>query len=434
MLGCRDWSRIDVRLDAAGRANIVEVNPLPGILPDPADNSCLPKAARAAGLDYDALIGACLAAAAGATGRRARERTHEDRDPLRRRERVRASRPTRTIIGNRGRGRADSLTRRGERVVRIPVHPDATWIDKLRRARVDLVFNLCESIDGVAALEPPVISVLELLGAALHAAARAGRPSLCLRKHVVNAALERAGLPVPQFAVVRRGGAIPSVGFPAICKPAAEDASIGVEQRSVVRTTRALAERVSAMLERWDEVLVQRYVEGREVNVGILGDAVLPIAEIDFGRMPKGMWRIVTYRSKWEDGSRRGPRLRAALPGAAAGERRVAAAEDRRRGVADRRRHRLRPRRPAHRRAWSAVDSRGERQPRHLARRRDSRAWRASPASTTARSCARSASSDSQRSRDGATTAERWALAQRLSGVAPESARAGPLPRGRGVA
>jgi len=70
-----------------------------------------------------------------------------------------------------------------------------------------------------------------------------------------------------------------------------------------VRTTRQLTERVSAMLERWDEVLIQRYVEGREVNVGILGDAVLPIAEIDFGRMPKGMWRIVTYKSKWETGS-----------------------------------------------------------------------------------------------------------------------------------
>jgi D-alanine-D-alanine ligase len=67
-LGCRDWSRIDVRLDAAGRPNVVEVNPLPGILPDPEDNSCLPKAARAAGLDYDALIGACLQAAAARHG------------------------------------------------------------------------------------------------------------------------------------------------------------------------------------------------------------------------------------------------------------------------------------------------------------------------------------------------------------------------------
>ena len=67
-LGCRDWSRIDVRLDADGRANVVEVNPLPGILPDPRDNSCLPKAARAAGLDYDSLIGAALVAAAERQG------------------------------------------------------------------------------------------------------------------------------------------------------------------------------------------------------------------------------------------------------------------------------------------------------------------------------------------------------------------------------
>src|SRR5215475_14824635 len=68
VLGCRDWSRIDVRLDADGVPNIVEVNPLPGILPDPADNSCLPKAARAAGIDYDQLIQAALLAAADRTG------------------------------------------------------------------------------------------------------------------------------------------------------------------------------------------------------------------------------------------------------------------------------------------------------------------------------------------------------------------------------
>lgn len=63
-LGCRDWSRIDVRLDAAGVPNIVEVNPLPGILPNPEDNSCLPKAAAAAGMSYDELIQGCVSAAA----------------------------------------------------------------------------------------------------------------------------------------------------------------------------------------------------------------------------------------------------------------------------------------------------------------------------------------------------------------------------------
>jgi D-alanine-D-alanine ligase len=47
---------VDVRVDDAGVPNVVELNPLPGIIPDPKMNSCFPKAARAAGLSYDELI------------------------------------------------------------------------------------------------------------------------------------------------------------------------------------------------------------------------------------------------------------------------------------------------------------------------------------------------------------------------------------------
>jgi D-alanine-D-alanine ligase len=60
VLRCRDWCRIDVRLDDSGRPHILEVNPLPGILPRPEDNSCMPKAARAAGMNYGELINAVL--------------------------------------------------------------------------------------------------------------------------------------------------------------------------------------------------------------------------------------------------------------------------------------------------------------------------------------------------------------------------------------
>jgi D-alanine-D-alanine ligase len=147
-----------------------------------------------------------------------------------------------------------------------------------------------------------VIAVLELFKIPFTGAS-SYTTAVCLRKHVINGMLEKADLPVPKFAVIRRGEPVVSVGFPAIVKPAAEDASVGVEQRSVVRNSKQLADRVAAMLELWDEVLVQRYVDGREVNVGILGDSVLPIAEIDFGKMPAGRWRIVTYQSKWAAGS-----------------------------------------------------------------------------------------------------------------------------------
>jgi len=194
------------------------------------------------------------------------------------------------------------LDAEGNQLVRIPVHTDGRWVERVRRAKVDLVFNLCEGIDGHAQLEPAVVSALELIGVP-YTGASSWTTALCLRKHAVNAALHHAGLPIPRFGVVRPGGKVPTVGFPAICKPAAEDASLGVEQRSVVRTVKGLCARIEAMHELWDEVIVQRFVDGREVNVGIVGDEALPIAEISFDEMPKGMWKIVSYRSKWQTGS-----------------------------------------------------------------------------------------------------------------------------------
>jgi len=221
-----------------------------------------------------------------------------------------------------------SLVDEGNEVGYIPVFQDGKWIEKLRRGKFDLAFNMCEGIDGIATLESSVIGVLELFKIPFTGAS-SYTTAVCLRKHVINAHLEKAGLPVPRFAAIRRGDPLTSVGYPAIVKPAAEDASLGVEQRSVVRNTRQLEARVTSMLKLWDEVIVQRYVDGREVNVGILGDTVLPISEIDFSRMPAGRWRIVTYQSKWETGSvddlGTTPRCPARLPAKLANEvRRVA--------------------------------------------------------------------------------------------------------------
>ena len=207
--------------------------------------------------------------------------------------------------------------------VRVPVNPDGRWIERVRRAKPGLAFNLCEGVDGAAVLESPVISALELLGVP-YTGSGSWTTSACLRKHVVNTMLDAAQLPVPRFGVARRGQPAPLVGFPAICKPAAEDASLGVEQRSVVRSTRALTARLAQMHEEWDEVIVQRFIAGREVNVGIVGDHVLPIAEIDFSAMPDRYWRIVSYRSKWQTGSDEDigsvPRCPADLPDALAAE------------------------------------------------------------------------------------------------------------------
>lgn len=56
ILNCKDVCRVDIRLDADGNPRVLEVNPLPGLIPDPRAHSCLPEAARAAGFTYDELI------------------------------------------------------------------------------------------------------------------------------------------------------------------------------------------------------------------------------------------------------------------------------------------------------------------------------------------------------------------------------------------
>lgn len=68
VLRIRDWGRIDLRLDERGEPQVIEINPLPGILPNPADNSCLPKAARAAGYSYNQLINQVVDIAAARYG------------------------------------------------------------------------------------------------------------------------------------------------------------------------------------------------------------------------------------------------------------------------------------------------------------------------------------------------------------------------------
>ena len=196
----------------------------------------------------------------------------------------------------------DALADVATTTVRVPVNPDARWIERMRRGKFDLAFNLCEGIDGAADREPAVIGVLELLGLP-YTGSSSATTSLALRKHVVNAVLGRAGLPVPAWELSRPNALAAPTDFPVICKPAAEDASVGIEQRSVVRSPRALSYRLRQMHQVWDDILVQRFVDGREINVGILGDEVLPVAEIDFAAMPKRMWRIVSYTSKWKPGS-----------------------------------------------------------------------------------------------------------------------------------
>lgn len=84
VLRIRDWCRLDIRLDEEGQPNILEINPLPGILPNPEDNSCLPKAGRTAGYSYAALLHRVVDAATARYGLKNGKRKHPRRYCLQR--------------------------------------------------------------------------------------------------------------------------------------------------------------------------------------------------------------------------------------------------------------------------------------------------------------------------------------------------------------
>jgi D-alanine-D-alanine ligase len=190
----------------------------------------------------------------------------------------------------------------GHETSSIPVRApnEFSWLPKVRRA--DAIFNLCEGIGGHSRFEDFVVGTLELTGVP-YTGCRPWAVSVAHRKHVANTLLSRSGTPIPRFVLSNGNKIPPDLTLPVIVKPAAEDASVGIDTGSVCTTKRALKKRLAEMVEQWDEVLVQEYVAGREFNVGFVGDQVLPIAELCFDNMPEGSWPILTYAAKWDVGS-----------------------------------------------------------------------------------------------------------------------------------
>jgi D-alanine-D-alanine ligase len=172
-----------------------------------------------------------------------------------------------------------------------------------------VVFNLCESIDGISSLEPLMPLLLERAGLSY-----TGSPPLTLglavHKHKAKDVLRGAGVPTPE-AVLMTTSDVSRIDlpFPLIVKPGREDASVGITLESVVHDRAALERQVTFILARYRQpALVERYIEGREIYISMLerpegGVEVLPLYEIDFAEMPAGAPRIVSFDGKWVESS-----------------------------------------------------------------------------------------------------------------------------------
>lgn len=198
-----------------------------------------------------------------------------------------------------------ALRARGAAVSAHALGGDAFGFDRsFLDAKPDLVVNLCESFAGEARGEMIVPALLDLIDVPYTGSGPLAL-ALALHKHKAKEILRARGIPTPEWAVVERLEDLErlDVPLPAIVKPAREDASIGIDGRSLVQDRAALAwacERV--LVERAQPALVERYIDGRELNVALLGGppAPLPIHEIDFTGLDPAHPRIVTYAAKWD--------------------------------------------------------------------------------------------------------------------------------------
>jgi D-alanine-D-alanine ligase len=170
----------------------------------------------------------------------------------------------------------------------------------------DVVFNLLEEFDGIVTYDQHVVGFLELLRQPYSGCNPRGL-LLARDKPLCKQLLSYHRIPSPQFAVFRRGSRLKvprKLKYPLFVKSTTEDASLGIAQASIVEDATKLKERVQFVHEQiGSDALVEEYIEGRELYVGVIGNDRLtrfPVWEMQFGSLAQSAAGIATRKVKWD--------------------------------------------------------------------------------------------------------------------------------------
>lgn len=199
-----------------------------------------------------------------------------------------------------------ALRRAGFRARAVNLEEDLRRLERvLKRNRPDVIFNLVEHFHDDADFEPAVAAMFDL-----YRVAYTGAPpfalSMCQKKGLTKQILIENDVPTPRFKLLDEPVVPKRFGlqFPLIVKPAREDASTGVEKGSVVRDREELAARLMHVFDEFDPpILVEEFIEGRELHVGVWGNdppEILPPIEFDFSDLPPEYPPIISYAAKWD--------------------------------------------------------------------------------------------------------------------------------------
>jgi len=179
-----------------------------------------------------------------------------------------------------------------------------TFQRKLRRLRPDVVFNQYDDVVHGALYEMRLAALVRMMGFPI-----TGSPALalglCRYKYTTACLLAGAGVPVPPDTEI-----LPTVRsvdqrhwhFPIIVQASQEHAGIGTDRNSVVYSKTALRDKVRDVIKNLNQpALAQRFLPGREFNVGLVGGSrlrVMPLAEVDYSELPRDIPPIMSYAAK----------------------------------------------------------------------------------------------------------------------------------------
>jgi D-alanine-D-alanine ligase len=156
---------------------------------------------------------------------------------------------------------------------------DLGLIEKLPKFTPDICFNICEGHFGDAreALVPAILEILRIP----YTGSKVLTMALALDKPITKRILTYHDLPTPDFQVFERPDdpLNPDMIFPMFVKPSHEGTGMGVSQNSIVNDEYELRDQVEQIIKRYKQTaLVERYIEGREVTVGLIGNLIRPAA------------------------------------------------------------------------------------------------------------------------------------------------------------
>src|SRR6202034_2785291 len=200
-----------------------------------------------------------------------------------------------------------TLKARGHEVLCVGVLDSLTELrTSIADWKPDVVFNLLEEFDGIGTYDQHVVAFLELLRQPYTGCNPRGL-LLSRDKPLCKQLLSYHRIPTPQFAVFSRGKRVNvprRLRFPLFVKSTIEDASVGIAQASVVEDATKLRERIEFVHEQvGSDALVEEYIEGRELYVGVMGNdrlTRLPVWEMVFGSLPDSLAAIATRKVKWD--------------------------------------------------------------------------------------------------------------------------------------